>query len=70
MTQKEAKLLKHGLYRLYWKTGGASLACVGSLHSGKRWYAPANWTSISESGIACTDWKRVIAVDFIFVNKE
>lgn len=48
-----------GLYRLFWKGGGYSLAAVGALHSGNRWYACVNWTSGATEGIASTDWSRV-----------
>ncbi len=39
--------MKHGLYRIHWKSGGSSLASVGSMHNGDRWIAPTNWTSDS-----------------------
>jgi len=45
MTTKEEILnCNHGIYVIYWKSGGSSVASVGSLYSGKRWMAPANWT--------------------------
>jgi hypothetical protein len=59
MTKKEVQKLDHGLYYLYWKSGGFSLAAVGSLHSGDRWYAATNWTNVSTTGIASTNWKMV-----------
>jgi hypothetical protein len=34
-----------GLYTVYWKSGGSSLAAVGVTQSGGRWLAPINWTS-------------------------
>jgi hypothetical protein len=34
-----------GLYRLFWKSGGSSLAAIGMDNKGKRWVACANWTS-------------------------
>ena len=36
---------KHGLYKIYWKSGGSSLASIGSLSCGARWFAPTNWTN-------------------------
>lgn len=60
MTRAEVDQLDHGLYVLTWKSGGFSLAAVGSLHDGTRWFAATNWTSPSEAGIACTDWQEVI----------
>lgn len=59
MTKKQAQELRHGLYWLTWKTGGNSLAAVGSLHDGTRWFAPTNWTSKTPEGIACTKWRCV-----------
>lgn len=32
-----------GLYRVYWKSGGSSLAAIGITSSGGRWIAPTNW---------------------------
>ena len=34
-----------GLYEIFWKSGGSSLASVGNMHDGVRWIAPTNWTS-------------------------
>lgn len=45
MTNEEAKALPLGLYLLTWETGGESLAAVGQLYDGARWYAPVNWTT-------------------------
>lgn len=33
-----------GLYEIFWKSGGSSLASVGNLSDGVRWIAPVNWT--------------------------
>ncbi len=61
MKNKEVQKLKHGVYRLHWKSGGYSLATVGSLENGNRWFACANWVSGSDEGIAASgeDWKTV-----------
>jgi hypothetical protein len=53
--------LKHGVYRIYWKDGGSSVASVGSTSDGTRWYQPSNW--ISEE--VCTSWSRVERVELI-----
>lgn len=48
MERSEVQKLSHGLYLLFWKTeegGGSSLASVGSLYDGGRWFAPTNWTT-------------------------
>lgn len=59
MKRAEVQKLPLGLYRLYWKAGGQSLACVGSLSNGDRWFACANWTSDTPAGIASTAWRLV-----------
>lgn len=38
------KNLKRGLYEIYWKSGGSSLAAVGYDPAGNNWIAPSNWT--------------------------
>lgn len=72
MKSKEARNLKHGLYRIYWTEeagGGSSVAAVGSDHEGRRWMAPTNWTSKKNKGspkIATTKhWKLVESVELI-----
>jgi hypothetical protein len=59
MTIEEAKKFGHGVFRIFWKSGGSSLAAVGSLHDGTPWFAPSNWTSEVAGGIASTDWRKV-----------
>jgi hypothetical protein len=61
MTKEEVQKLKHGVYRLYWDGRNYSLASVGSLSNGSRWFAPCNWTSESADGIVGvnTDWTMV-----------
>ncbi len=63
MTREEAKKLPLGLYRIYWKQGGYSLAAIGQLDDGNRWMAPINWTNKSEKNICTsTHWKYVKSV--------
>jgi hypothetical protein len=45
-----------GLYRLYWKEGGFSLAAVGMSADGSMWFAPVNWC---DGGIRQTSWATV-----------
>lgn len=59
MNRKEVRLLNHGLYKLFWKSGGNSLASIGSLCDGTKWFAPCNWTSETEDGIASCDWNKI-----------
>lgn len=59
MTAEQVAKLPIGLYQLWWKSGGMSLACVGQLHDGGRWFACSNWTSRCAHGIASTEWDLV-----------
>ena len=36
-------VLGPGIYRLYWRDGGSSLAAVGIREDGTNWVAPTNW---------------------------
>ncbi len=45
MIEKWVTTIKNGLYRIYWKGGGSSLAVVGCNKSGDQWFAPTNWVS-------------------------
>jgi hypothetical protein len=54
-----------GLYRLYWNSGGFSLASVGGLHNGTRWFAPANWTSPDPGGVVCCDWDKIERAELV-----
>jgi hypothetical protein len=65
VTKLEARVLALGLYRLHWHTGGSSLASVGQLHDGTRWFAPCNWTSSGKAGIASTQWSGVMRTELI-----
>ena len=65
MNEKEVRKLKTGIYRLYWKSGGSSLASVGCMSNGDKWLCPVNWTNDS-----CTPdikyWngvKRAVLID-------
>jgi len=69
MTIKESNKLSYGLYRLYWKDGGSSIAAVGGLHNGVHWFAPTNWTSSTVAGIACTKWRLVKRVELIIEQR-
>jgi hypothetical protein len=62
MNQQDAKKLPHGLYRIYWKQGGSSLASMGSCYNGDRWFAPCNWThsDLTYPKVASTNIVRMI----------
>ena len=55
MNKKEVKELPLGLYRIYWKSEGSSLAAVGNTSEGKRWIAPCNWVNVPTT----THWRSV-----------
>ena len=72
MTQQQAQALSHGVYRFHWaeeEGGGTSLAVVGSMNSGTRWFACANWTGKDGKGIPGSDnaesWGKVDRVELI-----
>ena len=44
MKSKEFQSLPCGIYRIFWKDGGESLASIGMNNKGLRWLAPSNWT--------------------------
>jgi len=56
-----------GLYRIYWTSGGSSLAAIGEFRDGGRWFAPINWlgpaipshTSYMDSCAAIDRLKRI-----------
>lgn len=63
MSRDETRKMGNGLYRLFWKSGGVSLAAVGSLHDGTKWFAPTNWTAKEPDGVTSTNWRIVDRVE-------
>lgn len=63
MTKIETKKLPLGLYKLFWKSGGWSLASVGQDESGNKWIAPTNWITPS----ATDYWTKISRVEQIGV---
>ncbi len=61
------KNLKHGLYKIFWESGGCSLACVGSTYDGTRWLTCANWTTRDnyKPAPASCDWSGIERVELI-----
>lgn len=49
MTLDEFNSLEPGLYRVWWSTGGFSVAAIGATPGGARWVAPTNWYSAPSS---------------------
>ncbi len=74
MTRDEAKALKRGLYRIFWKEshgGGTSIAAIGSTGNGNRWLAPTNWVGFSTDDDKIADsWDAVERVEVIEANNE
>jgi hypothetical protein len=56
MKLEDVRKLECGLYRVFWKVGGTSLAAVGYFSNGDRWIAPCNWVVLAES---LEDWKKI-----------
>ena len=63
MNKLEVQNLDHGLYMIYWKSGGESLAAVGSMANGDRWMSPINWVTPGTDSIKY--WHQVEKVDFL-----
>ena len=55
----DPKDLQNGLYKLFWHSGGSSLAAVGRFANGDCWYTACNHTQRSKS----TDWSDVLRVE-------
>lgn len=50
-----------GLYRVYWRSGGSSLAAVGVDSEGRRWVGACNWLSpCAVDGDGNSVWDDVI----------
>ena len=64
MKKEDVKNLGIGLYKIFWKSGGHSLASVGNMPNGSKWIAPVNWV-----GGMCTSnrdvWRDVKKVKII-----
>lgn len=45
MTRERGQQLEPGLYRLFWKQSGTSLAAVYQDREGVVWFVPTNWVS-------------------------
>lgn len=69
MIKKQTKKLILGLYRVYWKSGGSSLASIGQDRFGCRWIAPCNWLSDDRGLVGTLDWEDVKYVRLIKFDK-
>jgi hypothetical protein len=61
MTMDEARKLDNGVYRVWWRSGGSSVAAI-ELTARSVWIAPANW--IGGMGVV-THWRRIERVELI-----
>lgn len=52
--------INNGVYRIYWRSGGFSVASIGRTRSGDVWIAPANWVSGPVFILEILDWIEVI----------
>lgn len=66
MLQVEVKngITDLGVYRIYWKDGGSSVASVGYNVAGDFWYAPSNWITVPSF-----DWTSVKYIKLIETQK-
>ena len=65
MTQLEAQNFPIGLYRLWWTRGGCSLAAVGRLRDGTRWYFCCEATGLEVARRPRTGWHDVERIELI-----
>jgi hypothetical protein len=61
MTKTESRNLKLGLYRVYWTSGGWSVAAIGMKDNGDKWLAPTNWVGPTLD----PDWDGILRVELI-----
>lgn len=47
-----------GLYKVYWREGGSSVAAVGCDRAGRLWLAPTNWITVPTF-----NWEPVLKVE-------
>jgi hypothetical protein len=68
-SDRDLDKLPLGIYRVYWQSGGSSLASVGMDYAGKRWIAPTNWTAREVKGpaalISSHGWAAIERVERI-----
>lgn len=61
--------VRPGLYRIWWKSGGSSLAAIGMSYDGSWWVAPTNWVAAAvlplrdDEGRA--SWEDIASMDLI-----
>lgn len=70
MRTKDFRKLELGAYRIYWKSGGSSVATIGMTWDGGRWIAPSNWINPAtwEKDVADTI-RKISSVSLIEASK-
>jgi hypothetical protein len=63
MLKRDVQKLHNGVYRIYWKSGGTSVAAVGRTPKGSCWIAPTNWVSGSTDDLS--EWHKIERVEMI-----
>ena len=66
MKKSDVQKIKLGLYEVFWKLGGSSLAAVGNDPAGNRWLAPVNWVSVP----SFTAWRYVSHIREVSLTKR
>ena len=71
-TEKDILKCSLGLYKVYWKSGGSSLASIGQMYNGDRWIAPCNWTADGQENENPTvKIKKIIEdIDFLILISD
>ena len=55
-----------GIYYIYWREGGRSLASVGQCYDGTRWMAPINWIRLTSDSEESRDlWEMVKSAELL-----
>ena len=68
MTDIEFNNIPTGLYKIWWKSGGCSLASIGQDSDGNRWLAPTNWTFPVQRGVGYAS--NIYAMESIKVSRN
>lgn len=66
MKKSRVKRIVPGIYVVFWKSGGGSIAAIGVMNNGGRWIAPLNWAEPS-----CNQdiWEEVVALALLHPGK-
>jgi hypothetical protein len=67
MRKADFQATPQGLYLIYWKGGGSSLAAVGQRNNGDNWLAPCNWITPDLSndfdGYGRSLWSQILRME-------